>query len=626
MIGDEIRFFFISGPDIPDLRKDFLEIVGRPLVPPKKMFGLWVSEYSYQNWPHVEDKLRTLRQHSFPVDGFLLDSYWFGGLNGCSDYTRMGALSWDLSRFPTPSQKLYDFKNNEGIGIMLIEEPYVGRSLPEHSELQARGCLVKKCPDCSEPEYYEEPCWWGRGGMIDYTNESCGDFIHNNKRQELIEDGIVGHWLDLGEPEIYKETSSYAGGSHENVHNLYNFNWIQAISRGYFQYRLQQRPFILTRSGTAGIQRFGSAVWSGDTACRMGSLVAQFANQANMSLSGIDYYGSDIGGYRRETLDGDMNELYTQWYAYGMLFEVPGRPHTDNYLCSTIGKCAETAPDRVGHLPSNLDNTRLRYQLSPYYYSLAHRAYLYGEPVMPPLIYYYQADPNVRTMGHQKLIGKNLLAALIANYGEKQRQVYLPAGVWFDYHTNRPFKSKGEWIGPISAYRNGKFTLPLFAAKGSIIPVAHIDDATMNIMGKRADNKEKNIIGIKIFASEKESSFTLYEDDGESIAYQSGAVRVTEIRQKQIENAVKVTLSAAIGDYHGASYDQNVSVQLISERAVANVALNGRRLKKHSDIDSFEKSSSGWIELSDKTALAKSGVTRVTTEKEFIFTLGDLIF
>ena len=138
---------------------------------------------------------------------------------------------------------------------------------------------------------------------------------------------------------------------------------------------------MLSRSGTSGIQRFGAAMWSGDIGSNLASLAAHLNVQMHMSFSGIDYFGADIGGYVRTALEGDLNDVYTQWFADGMLLDVPGRPHTLN-LCN----CNQTAPDRIGDVPSNLENLRLRYRLIPYLYSLAHRAHLYGEPVFPPLV------------------------------------------------------------------------------------------------------------------------------------------------------------------------------------------------------------------------------------------------
>lgn len=621
MSGDQIRFYFMTGPDLQDLRKDYMELVGHPLVPPKKMFGLWISEYGYDNWAELDGKLSTLRKNRFPLDGFVLDLQWFGGIIGCSDNTKMGSLTFDEENFPDPEKKINDLRDNEGIGIMLIEEAYVGRAIPEHTDLHSRGCLVKDRPGGTDPTYLTGNCWWGKGGMIDYTDDSCSDYWHHNKRQPLIEKGIIGHWTDLGEPEMFNPGGGYAAGTHADAHNIFNFRWIRGIYKGYVSNNEELRPFMMSRSGAAGIQRFGAAMWSGDIASRLSSLAAHAANQMHMSFSGIDYYGADIGGFLRN-LEGDLDEMYTQWYAYGMMFDTPGRPHVKN-LCN----CKETAPDRIGDLKSNLENTRLRYRLIPYLYSLAHRAYLFGEPLMPPLVFYYQSDNNVRNMGHEKMIGRNLLAAIIAKHGEVERDVYLPKGTWIDYYTNKRINSVGQWITDVPVFRNNIFRLPLYAREGAIIPLMLVDDKTMNAIGKRSDRNVYNEMIVKVFAfdlvGENESKFILFEDDGETIEYQNGDYRTTNISQKRTGNSITVTVHGSSGTYNGAPDSWNNLIELVvgnRERARI-VTLNGESLTEHTTLNDFEAASSGWINSGMNTIKAKSGVMRVDSAREFAFTL-----
>ena len=634
MFGNQIRFYFMTGPDLQDLRKDYMELVGHPLVPPRKMFGLWVSEYGYDNWAELDGKLSTLRKNRFPLDGFVLDLQWFGGITGCSDNTKMGSLTFDEENFPDPEKKINGLRDNEGIGIMLIEEAYVGKNLPEYPDLRDRGCLVNERVGSDEPIYLTgactHNCWWGKGGMIDYTNDDCGDYWHDKKRQPLINVGVIGHWTDLGEPELYPalhcpDTGGYAEGSEADAHNIFNFRWIRGIHRGYYRNSVQQRPFMMSRSGAAGIQRFGAAMWSGDIASRLSSLAAHAANQMHMSFSGIDYYGADIGGFHRN-LEGDLDEMYTQWYAYGMMFDTPGRPHVEN-LCN----CKETAPDRIGDLKSNLENTRLRYRLVPYLYSLAHRAYLFGEPLMPPLVFYYQSDNNVRNMGHEKMIGRNLLAAIVAKHGEVERDVYLPKGTWIDYYTNKRINSVGQWITDVPVFRNDIFRLPLYAREGAIIPLMLVDDKTMNVTGKRSDRNVYNEMIVKVFAfdlvGENESKFILFEDDGETIEYQNGDYRTANISQKRTGNSITVTVHGSSGTYNGAPDSRNNLIELVvgnRERA-SIVTLNGESLTEHTTLSDFEAASSGWINLGMNTIKAKSGVMRVDSAKEFAFTLRETL-
>lgn len=616
--GDQIRWYVMTGPDLPDLRMDYMELVGRPPVLPKKMFGLWISEYGYDNWAELEQKLSRLRANHFPVDGFVLDLQWFGGITSNSDHTRMGTLTWDTKNFPDPVGKIAWLRQAQGIGLMLIEESYIGRALAEHEVMERRGYLVRECESCSATYLTHNP-WWGRGGMIDWTNDQGADYWHDWKRQPLVDMGILGHWTDLGEPELYNVGAWYYGfpeqgkHAHIDVHNLYNFKWSESIFRGYQRHRVARRPFILSRSGAPGSQRFGVALWSGDIGSNLSSLAAHLNVQMHMSLSGIDYFGADIGGFHRGAAQGDINEMYTQWLANGLMFDVPARPHVSN-VCN----CHESAPDRIGDVASNRENVRLRYELSPYLYSLAHRAYLYGEPVIPPLVYYYQNDRNVRTWGHEKLLGRDLLVAAVARHGETKRDVYLPAGTWINYHTNEWFRSSGQWLRDVPVYLQGRFKLPLFARAGAIIPQMYVDEKTMNILGQRSDGSRRDELIVRVYADQTPTSFTLYEDDGETIAYQQGEIRTTVISQQKSGERVIVTIHGSSGSYAGApSQRDNVIKLIVNNTQATRVSLNGQRLPQYTTPAALDAASNGWCQADRHLILAKSGPLAVTQAKTF---------
>ncbi len=611
--GAQVRGYFLAGPDLPALRRRYMELVGRPLVPPRKMFGLWISEFGYDNWAELEDKLGTLRANHFPVDGFLLDLQWFGGF--LPRPSHMGGLTWNTTRFPDPAAEIAKLRDDDGIGLMLIEEPYVDESRPDYLELANRGYLVRQCDGCS-PVGFDS--WWGAGGMLDWTDDAIGDYWHDSKRQPLVEMGILGHWTDLGEPESYDPGAWYVGFPQLNlhadrdVHNLYNFKWLESIYRGYLRHG-RQRPFCLSRSGTSGIQRFGAAMWSGDIGSNLSSLATHYNVQMHMSFSGIDYFGADIGGYWRAALQGDLNDVYTRWFADGMLLDVPGRPHTLN-LCN----CYQTAPDRVGDTASNLENARLRYRLIPYLYSLAHRAYLSGEPVMPPLVFSYQSDPAVRELGDEKLLGRDLLVATESIDGSATRDVYLPAGTWTNFHTNERITSTGEWIRDVALRVSGVFRLPLFARAGAIIPEMVVDEQTMNAEGRRQDGSERDDLVVRVYPDETASSFTLYEDDGTTTDYETGAVRTTRIEQRETADRVTVSIAASSGTFDGALPSRVYSVEVIPETSVLSVSLNGDPLTRRETRTSFDAAERGWY-AEDGVVFAKSGQLDVARRKTFEF-------
>jgi alpha-glucosidase (family GH31 glycosyl hydrolase) len=148
------------------------------------------------------------------VDGFVLDLQWFGGITANSDDSSMGRVTWDVDAFPDPATKLASYSDEDGLGIMVIEESYVSHNLPEHADLATRGFLVRSgCGTC-DPVYLDDNSdknngnWWGKGGMIDWTNDAGADHWHDVKRQALIDDGVMGHWINVGEPEMYDAVDS----------------------------------------------------------------------------------------------------------------------------------------------------------------------------------------------------------------------------------------------------------------------------------------------------------------------------------------------------------------------------------------------------------------------------------
>lgn len=674
MFGDQVRFFFMTGADLPDLRGDFMALVGTPPVPPKKAFGLWVSEFGYDNWDQIDQLLQGLRDNAFPIDGFVVDLNWFGGVvPGDASKSRMGRLDWDQSNsdgnpyfFSDPKQRVQQYATDH-IRLTVIEESYLANTTGTFSQmpndLSSYRRTVGSCDAANQSiPITDVEGFWGKGRMVDWSDPAARAWIHNNRRHPNISRiGITAHWTDLGEPETFNGAGCYEGvettaaglkNEHSDIHNLYNLLWNKSIWDGYFDKRGQAndlgeanpRPLILTRSGAGGTQRFGAAMWSGDIASNLRSLATHLNAQMHMSLSGIDFYGSDVGGFRREVLpyndkDGNYrgydNENYTQWLANAAWFDVPLRPHVDNEFVK-VSPLYDTSPHLIGKKKSNLANVRQRYELIPYYYSLAYRAYLEGEPLVPPLVFYFQDDPRVRKMGHEKLIGKDLLVAAVTRYGEYERDLYLPAGRWVNYHSNEwhTIGSAGETIENVPVYRDGVLRLPVFARAGAILPQMQVDGDTKDAFGNRKSGPPLEDLVIKVYADPVASQFTFYEDDGKTLQYTSAARpvyhhRTTLLTQQQTAaDTVEVTIQAAAdeggtGPYPGAVMSRRNLVKLVVEDAEGSaVLLNGNPLTAHASQAAFDAANSGWFNAGNNEILAKSDAMDVyATTKTFTFSL-----
>ena len=357
---------------------------------------------------------------------------------------------------------------------------------------------------------------------------------------------------------------------HGDYHNLHELLWVQGLNEGFARNNLTRRPWVLARSGTSGMQRYGVSMWSGDIWPALQNMASSLNMQMHMSFVGIgelssfffvvvlfnilshsllflfwceDYYGSDVGGFQRKFLEQNEDEKYTQWFANSAWFDFPLRPHTWQPDFSPL----QSAPSRVGDLNSNLFNLRTRISLVPYFYSVAHMANRYAVPVVGPMVMHFPGDQNLRKAGHQKIIGKDILVAISASEGQRTRQVYLPAGRWIQYYTDAALTSNNEWFPSGQLLYDDQycgsdpgneclFVLPVYVRSGAIIPHGYVDQWTRNAFGERDPGNQPARaaeLTLQVYpdmqAQTGSSEFTIYEDDGETIAYKSGAVLTTHV-------------------------------------------------------------------------------------------------
>lgn len=562
--GDQIRWYAFAGDGIQEIRQNFMDLTGKPPLPAKKMLGFWLSEFGFDSWSEVFKHKEALQAKQFPLDGFGMDLQWYGGSFGDPDHSRMGTLSWDAQNFPDAPTQIKNLAA-EGLGLMLIEQPYVGKNLSEHQALADAGFFARDCETCGA-SYIDHNPWWGRGGLIDFTNPVAGKFWHQSKRRPLIRQGIYAHWCDLGEPEMYNDWSWYSGipgaslHQHGDVHNLYNLMWAKSIADGYAGSDETQRPFILSRSGAAGIQRYRVALWSGDIGANITSMLAHQRAQHHLGLVGIDYYGSDIGGFYRPAGDGQEALLYSIWLANSLITDVPARTHIWNLKQNYINN-----PALIGDVESNLSNLRLRYQLLPYYYSLAQHATASGAPIVAPLLYFWQEDVSLRKIDLQKMLGPSLMASLLTSYEGKVSMTF-PKGRWFDFRTLEPVNTttRTQTIGGGIA----KIEVPLFITEGGIIPMYGEPERIKHT----GDIQDQPLVFL-LAPSTKASSFYYYDDDGKTM--NGGAKTGLTLTQKSEENG-DTTLTVKADSQTTPTHLRHVTVKVLSSKgAFARLRWNG---------------------------------------------------
>jgi alpha-D-xyloside xylohydrolase len=341
----------------------------------------------------------------------------------------------------------------------------------------------------------------------------------------------------LAGQETHLASTALAPGA--QVMNAYPLMNSQGIYDGQRLSAPGQRVFILTRSGFAGSQRTASAIWSGDITSTWSALQKQIPAGLNMSLSGIPYWTTDIGGYtmQRKFSDKSMKsedaeewrELNVRWFEFGTfcpLLRVHGElRHREMWELGDAGSPAYQA---------ELLFDRLRYRLFPYLYSWAWKVTHAGATFMRPLVMDFPDDPQVRGLTDEYMFGDSLLVCPITHYKARSRQVYLPAGTWYDLWTGKAMKpGVQEVAAPLDR-------MPLFVKAGAILPIG--PDL------QYISEKPQDPITLYVYPG-ADGDFTLYEDDGTTYGYEKG--KYSEIPIHWDDATKTLTTGSRSGSFEG---------------------------------------------------------------------------
>ncbi|KAJ3261023.1 hypothetical protein HK103_006978 [Boothiomyces macroporosus] len=653
-----IRFFVFQGRSLLSLRQKYLTLVGPPKLPSREMFGMQQSLFGYRSFNEVFQNLDKLKAANMPVDGIVLDLLWFGGLiseipNGQDlTHTNFGSLTWDLANFPDPVTNVNKMRSQYGVGVTMIEEPLIGQNNPTFQLLQKNQALATTGYN-QPPSILNYNPWWGVGGYIDWTSPGS-DVWMDCKRCAFIQGCVVdatkcagvpstpqvdvtAHWIDLGEPEQFNDGARYWGypddlgnwhTNHGDVHNIYQLLATQRLYQGYQRHNLRRRPTTMVRTGTSGIQRYGITMWSGDVSCNLPVLGNHIGSQKHIIMAGIDFYGSDAGGFNRGGCTNSQPVTFTRWFMVSSWMDIPLRPHAGQYnngINNPPDMSIETNPSQIGDIPSNKFNLVQRYQLVPYYYALAHHANMNSEPIFRPMFLAFQNDSNTWSLGSQFMLGNSLMVAIDANYGTQSINVYLPSGTWFDYHTHEKFTSTGQSISrPLTQNVNGVTvsTTPVLALAGGIVTKAYVDDNTYNSQGLQANGTVINTLITRVWPTKAGSSFVHVEDDGVTSAYLNGTRATTAISQVQSATSVTVTIKGTTGSFTGMPQSRQYGVEVVLPQAntpFTSVTVNGAFIPLGSNSFVLNGQSGYTFTENNLVAVAYSSFVSATTDKVFVF-------
>lgn len=582
--GGVLDYYFFYGPDPKKVIGRYTELTGRMNLPPKWALGYQQSRWSYFPESKVRDIASNFRKRNIPADVIYLDIDYLEGYR---------VFTWNKKNFPDPPKMLADLKK-QGFKVVVIIDP--GIKNDTNYWVYREGAAGKYFVYDKDGKPYLGKVWPGECVFPDFASTKTRAWW-GGLYKDLIDAGVKGFWNDMNEPSVFDvptktmplEMKHDADGhilDHAEFHNVYGMEMIRGTYEGLRRLNPQERPFVLTRDGYAGVQRY-SASWTGDNVSSWTHLAMAIPMCLNFGLSGQPFVGPDIGGF----VGNPTGEMFTRWLQYGALLPFC-RVHTE-----TGSK--EQEPWSYGAVLEaiNKKSIELRYKLLPYLYTQFRASSLNGLPIMRPLMLEFPSDTSTYRIESEFMIGSELLVVPIVIEGAVSRDVYLPGGSWYDFWTKKKIEG-GKWMkidAPIDH-------LPLYVKAGSVIPMQQVVQFT--------DQAPVDPLTYEVYLAENAAG-TLYEDDGISFGYQKGNFRIVNVTVTAVPEGWKIEQSAPEGNFQISDRSVVFTLHGIDKKPLS-VFVGG---KKTSSVKSLEKEKSGWKfdtksqRLSIKTSDGKRGIS-----------------
>jgi alpha-glucosidase/alpha-D-xyloside xylohydrolase len=511
--------FVIGAKEPAAVMKDFAEITGYAEMAPKWSFGYQQSHRTLGSPEEIIGEAKTFREKKLPCDAMI-----YLGTGFCPNgwNTDNGEFTWNSKPFPDPKRQIQELHDEHFKVVLHI--------VFEGSKF--RGKVTDPCA-APEPSGRDSERHWPQDRHV-------GCYWPNHK--PLIDLGVDGWWPDQGDgldplSRLTRNKLYYEG---------------EALSRP------NQRVYALHRNGMAGMQKFAAFLWSGDVFCLWETLKNHIPNAVNTALSGIAYWGTDIGGFvPTPELSG---ELYVRWFqfaAFCPLFRSHGR--TWKLRLPWGWNTGETGPVETQGVPipeNELHNAaiepickkylNLRYETMPYLYSLVHECHSTGMPILRAMWLHYPDDATAVARGDQYLWGRDMLVAPVVEKGATERKVYLPHGVWYDYWTGKKVEGGQEITVPVDLGAT-----PLYARAGAVIPTGPLKQYT--------EAPDDGSFTVNVYPGAN-GSFLLYEDDGKTYNFRKGEWMGVQLNWN--DAAHTLTMDLAPGSKMMGPRRRNVTVKM----------------------------------------------------------------
>ncbi|SFE99842.1 glycoside hydrolase family 31 protein [Flavobacterium xueshanense] len=482
--GGEMNYYFIYGPQMQDVVTTYTDLTGKPELPPLWALGYHQCKWSYYPESNLKEVAAKFRELKIPCDALYLDIDYMEGFR---------CFTWNKEYFPDPKRMVAELAE-DGFKTVVIIDPgiKIDKEYAVYKEALEKDYFCKR----ADGPYMKGKVWPGECNFPDYTNPAVREWWAGLFKELISEIGVKGVWNDMNEPAVMEVPNKtfpmdvrhdYDGNpcSHRKAHNIYGTQMARATYHGVKRFAYPKRPFVITRSAYAGAQRYTSS-WTGDNVATWEHLWIANIQVQRMSISGMGFTGSDIGGFAEQP----SGELYARWIQLGVF-----HPFCRTHSSGDHGDQEPWAFDE-----EVIDITRkfvnLRYQLLPYLYTMFWQYIEEGIPMLKPLVYYDQEDIQTHYRNDEFVFGNQILVCPILEPNALGRRMYIPRGNWYNYWTNEKVKGGKEiWV-------DTKFDqIPIFVKAGAIIPKYPVqqyvgelefDELTLDVYYK--EGKEKSVV------------------------------------------------------------------------------------------------------------------------------------
>jgi alpha-glucosidase/alpha-D-xyloside xylohydrolase len=531
--GLPLDVFVIAAREPAVVMREYAKITGYPAMPPLWSLGYQQSHRTLGPPEEILAEAKMFREKKLPCDTMI-----YLGTGFCPNGWNKdnGEFAWNSKAFPDPQAAIDGLhKENFKVVLHIVVE---GRRLS--------GTVNDSCTGAQQPSGRDAQGHWPPDRQA-----SCYWPVH----KPLSDLGVDGWWPDQGD--------GLDGPSRLTRNRMY-FEGQQA-------YRPNQRVYALHRNGYPGMQRYAAFLWSGDVQSSWETLKTHVPVGINAGLSGIPYWGTDIGGFI-PTKDF-TGELYARWFqfaAFNPLFRSHGRDWRLHMPTGwNTGEIGIPETNNFHPDPSELRDAsiepicrkylQLRYRLMPYLYSAVKEACETGMPIIRAMWLHYPQDAAAAARGDQYMYGRDILVAPVVEKGATNRSVWLPAGDWYDFWTAEKLAGNREIKRSVDLA-----TMPLFVRAGAVLPLGPVRQYT----SEKVDGPLEVLVH-----RGADGNFSLYQDDGTTFDYTRGVFSRIEISWHDSSRVFSVRL--APGSRPHAPVQEKIVVRVAGEKATRETTFRG---------------------------------------------------